>query len=85
MRLAVYIYFVAFLSSTLSFHQSRMQLRKLAVKGMKVPMRSSSTAAMNTNLIQKVSELQKEKAGRIVPWFTSNMPVCNINNIFLMI
>ena len=51
-----------------------MYVRKISAKGVKVPMRSMSSAQQNT-MIEQVTQQQTERAARVVPWFLKNMPV----------
>ncbi len=52
-----------------------MYLRKISSKAVKVPARTMATVPQASTLIQQVTEAQKERADRVVPWFLNNMPV----------
>lgn len=55
-----------------------MYLRKISSKAVKVPARAMTTTPQQSALIQQVTEAQKERANRVVPWFLNNMPVSKL-------
>ena len=52
-----------------------MYLRKVSSTTARLQMRALSTKSAEEAMIKQVSDQQKERAARVVPWFMSNMPV----------
>jgi hypothetical protein len=52
-----------------------MYARKISAKGAKLSLRSLSSTPQQNLLIQQVTEAQKDRTARVVPWFLQNMPV----------